>query len=256
MEAEAELHKQVILELQNKLEEHELELGREEMLKIESKMDEQAIKLEALEKDNNLMKQKNIDLLDELEMKNEEIKELENSSELKSSQKSLSDELFQLLVFKCEKCKESFANEAELKEHNFTQHCPSLINQRNYSLERIGELEKNISEQKNDLTLSLFKLKNQEMKEHRSCKSFCNKRFCRINHQKYRYIKSKSDELFDKLDIPHENPDEVSNENITEFGAIRKLYSCNLCDNKFRKQGDLKKHKKCEHKERERKVEK
>ena len=38
------------------------------------------------------------------------------------------------------------------------------------------------------------------------------------------------------------------------LGAIMKLYSCNLCDRKFHKQGDMKKHKKAEHKSRERKM--
>ena len=32
-----------------------------------------------------------------------------------------------------------------------------------------------------------------------------------------------------------------------DFGAKQKLYACKLCDEKFHKQGNLKKHKKREH---------
>ena len=112
-------------------------------------------------------------------------------------------------------------------------------------------LETTVSQQKLNLTTTLLKLKMNEAKESHVCKC---KKYCRVNHQKHNYIRSKSEEILYNLGrIPTEL--NISN-NVANvhLGAIMKLYSCNLCDRNFYKQGDMKKHKKAEHKSRERKM--
>jgi hypothetical protein len=120
------------------------------------------------------------------------------------------------------------------------------MNKRNEDL----NLERTVSQQKLNLTTSLLNLKKNESKESHVCKC---KTYCRINHQKHNYIRSKSDEIFYKLvriSTRHNISNHVAN---VHLGAIEKRYSCNLCEKTFNKQGHMKKHKKAEHMSRERK---
>ena len=116
-------------------------------------------------------------------------------------------------------------------------------------LAKMSLIEKTVSQQQLHLTTSLLNLKKNEAKESHVCKC---KKYCRVNHQKHNYIRSKSDEIFYKLGRISTGLN-ISNhiENV-HLGAIRKLYSCNLCDEKFQRQGDMKKHKKIQHKSRAR----
>jgi uncharacterized Zn-finger protein len=73
-------------------------------------------------------------------------------------------------------------------------------------------------------------------------------------HQKHNFLKSKSEELFvrmrnvNKVDKIVDESNKVIVNNDIFGGARKKSYSCKLCDKRFPKQGDLKRHKKRDHK--------
>ena len=158
---------------------------------IEMKLQEQADWIEALEVEKDSMKKKNEDLNDELTTKNKEVQDLESQIVLKSSKSLLSEELAQVGMFKCDQCNFYFENEAELKNHNVATH-EVVINGKLNLLEKMSHLERTVSQQKLNLTTSLLNLKKNESKESHVCKC---KTYCRINHQKHNYIRSKSDEI-------------------------------------------------------------
>ena len=219
------------------------------------KLEEETVPIEKLETNNKSLKNTNDDLMDELEEKNMKIKDLELQAELKTSVKSLSDELSQLEVYSCRECDATFLDQNDLKEHDAKSHGCSAPNLRWDLLNKIKEPENTTSVQKFNLSTSVFQLKKKELKEVRNCKRYC-KQFCRMNHQKHCFVKSKSDEILSRLEIDHKNPDNPGHIKSFGFCAIRKCYACHLCEKDFQTQGDLKKHKRSEHKERERKVEK
>ena len=74
----------------------------------------------------------------------------------------------------------------------------------------------------------------------------------RVDHNKYKFVKSHSEELFCRLSGLSENQFS-SHVSISGFGVKVKCYTCSFCEENFKKQGDLKRHTKYEHR-RERKA--
>ena len=91
-------------ELENKME--KLNVANDE---IERKLKEKALYIDTLEVENNLLKQKNNDLVDELFIKNE-IEKAEEEASLKISHSSLKEELSQLNVIACDSNMEYWAS--------------------------------------------------------------------------------------------------------------------------------------------------
>ena len=214
---------------------------------FEGVVNEKMANIEALEKENKELKQRNDDLSDELQVKRREMKDLENmheNDELKNSVGSQHEELMQVEMFKCKRCNFNSLTLEELKHHKNTAHSEQVKTDLST---KISNLNAKISEQKVDVISSIYNLKNLEIKSKIIC-GCKEKEYCRINHQKYSFIKSKSDELLSKIkncsDI-----DKISTVEISA-GARRKCFTCNMCDQLFSKQGQLKKHKKSEHRER------
>ena len=145
-------------------------------------------------------------------------------------------------MIECDECRILFSTDLELKQHLTTSHVIFTKPRTDVSSKQ-SALEKELSEQKVALVSSVFQLKAKETEENKICfnKKYC-KKYCRINHSRHNFVKSISDEIFSKLNNLLESPG---------FGAMRKQYSCNKCDEVFPKQGFLKKHKKLEHKREE-----
>ena len=193
------------------------------------------------EKDSHLMKI--ADLNDELVLKKKELYEFESQTLLKSASSSLSDELAQVGVFTCDQCNLNFRCEDELKDHKTRTH-EAKLSKKLFVLSKLSFLENKVSEQKLQLTSSLYKLKEHEKKKRQFCTC---KSFCRIFHNKHNYYHSASDEIFEKLEINSIVLNVSNNAESEHFGAKRKYYCCNQCEKTFQRQGDLKKHKKAEH---------
>jgi hypothetical protein len=213
----------------------------------ESKLKGQAELIETLQVENNSLKMKNSDLSDEITTKNRELQDFQEQSLLKSSGSSLSEELAQIGVFKCDKCNMDFTDDVHLKEHNSATHEVKLKKKLDL-LANLSFLERKVSEQRLEIGSSLLELKHQELEKSHLCTC---KTFCRIFHKKHNFICSKSDKLSLKLENISVSNSTLNNSNAEIFGAKRRQYTCNKCDQKFCRQGDLKKHKKTEHNSRE-----
>ena len=239
----------------------------------EEKFKEEALEIEALMDENLLMKNKNKDLLDENEMQRNKILDLEefmkNKTSSSTSQSSLSEELQQAHVFQCRKCDSVFVTSKELAKHMRIVH-----ERRNFLLDKINDVEKNVLKQKQDLTSSIFELNRIETVSSQKCN--CKIKpgsFCKINHQRHNFVKFESDDLyfeftklsneFDKYEDNLEDHVAVNNtstgvtneESREDFaklynsynGTIPKKYICDQCAKDFCRQGGLKKHIKFEH---------
>jgi hypothetical protein len=215
-------------------------------LDAEIKLKEQEAALELLRIENEKLKQKSNDLIDELLVKKKEVLDLEENNEktkLKNSSSSLKDELQQIEMFECETCSLNFETHLELRKHIKTLHSEKL-NLRIVSLSKLNTMEVKLSEQKIKLTSSLLELKNKEVKERLNCRC---KGYCRIYHEKHNFVKFKSDELIERLKIFSEINLIGKSPKDTFLGAFKKCYTCNKCEETFPKQGDLKRHKKTKH---------
>ena len=147
-------------------------------------------------------------------------------------------------MFKCEHCAFNFVTSEELMEH-MSMVKETKIKKKIILLGKLDSLRKNVSEQKMKVSISIFDFKKIEGKASQSCRC---KGFCRINHTKMNFIKSRSDELLFKLkDLYGEEFKTEENVKPADSGCIRKRYPCKQCDKEFTKQGRLKKHLKTEH---------
>ena len=249
-----ELEEEILLEKENSeknKDKHEHSKSDDSKL-----LKEQQVVLEALKVENCLIKQKHDDIMDELEVKRNEVIALENQAEresLKSSGSSFGEELEQLQIFQCNSCNLNFENKGKLEKHKSSKH-EERSDVKIKLLIKLNSLEKKLSDQKQNLTTSLLKLKKKEVKESQKCRCKRLHLHCRIFHQKHNFLKSKSEELFLKMkninkDVVILVESEKVKINSDVFGGAReKSYSCKLCDKRFSKQGDLKRHKKRDHK--------
>ena len=137
-----------------------------------------------------------------------------------------------------------FTDDGKLNEHKSATHEIKLKKKLDL-LANLSFVERKVSEQKLELTTSLLDLKHLELEKSHLCTC---RTFCRIFHKKHNFIRSKSDEISLKLENISVIPSTLNNMNGEIFGAKRKRCICNQCEQKFCRQGDLKKHKKTEHK--------
>ena len=99
----------------------------------------------------------------------------------------------------CDHCDLTFGSKAELRDHMV--HAEKLSQNSNLRA-KLASLEREMKEQKVNITSSLFKLKNQEVEKRKVCDCRINrkeKEYCKINHYRNNYVRSKCDELFSKL---------------------------------------------------------
>ena len=180
-----------IKSLENKL----LQSGRD--------LSKNEIKIEELEVEISKIKQKNHDLLDELEAKQGKVNELEEqivqNETMKKSGNSLCAELQQASAFKCECCEKGFITQEDLIRHFKDVH-EIKTEKRKLLLNRLENLEKEVSNEKIQLLASIYKLKRKETSESQKCRC---KGFCRIHHNKHNFTKSRSDELLKKFQTFH-----------------------------------------------------
>ena len=199
--------------------------------------------LNELEAENKSIRLKCDDLTDEIELKNIQIKTLESKFEatktLQDSTNSLSEELEMVQPFKCAVCSKEFASSNHLEEHKEKHEENS--DEKMLLLAKIKKMEKELLEQKIKISTSTLKLKEKERKNSQRCKC---KGFCRINHNKFNYIKKESDDLilkFTKLCQDECLPLIV--------GTMKIEFPCTLCEYKFSTQEEFKVHIRSQHRE-------
>ena len=152
----------------------------------------------------------------------------------------------------CNHCDLTLESKSKLREHIDMFHAEQSSQKQNMH-NKLANLEKEISEQKVSLTSSCFVLKTQEIEKRKVCNCRINKKehqYCKINHHKHNFVQSRSDEYFSKLGNISACKNSTNEREHFEFGARRKIFTCNQCERVFNKQGHLKKHKKNEHRER------
>jgi hypothetical protein len=199
---------------------------------FEHRLKEQDVLKEVLNAEKNLLKQKHDDVVDELLMRNKEIEKLKIENEKKSLQNStssLSEELDNVNIFGCKKCDITFSNLKELKQHTKETHAKTL-HKKNYLMRKLSDLEQNVSQQKIDITSSVFKLKNKEMKKRDTCSC---RGYCIITHTKHNFVKSRSEELLLKIKSLNAQIENCTTSKSGDHGAIRKRYTCNQCEKDF-----------------------
>ena len=166
-----------------------------EHLECDTKLQENIEHLHNLEEENNILKQKKDDLIDELEIKKGEVKDLkiaQINNKLKNSGTSLKEELEQIKLVKCNKCQFTFVTLDALNDHKKNVHSETV---KSDLMQKIDSLKVMISDQKANSISSLYKLKEEERKSIQNC-GCKEKEYCRINHQKYSYIKSQTEGTF------------------------------------------------------------
>ena len=91
----------------------------------------------------------------------------------------------------CDHCDLTFGSKAELRDHMV--HAEKLSQNSNVRA-KLASLERDMKEQKVNITSSLFKLKNQEVENRKVCDCRINRKaneYCKINHHRNNYVRSK-----------------------------------------------------------------
>ena len=132
--------------------------------------------------------------------------------------------------FKCNECEYEIIAKDDLKTHISTEHTRKINMLEILKKER--QIQEQVSQQKINLYESLYKLKQKEERKKFTCS--CRGQHCRINHFKYRWTASKSDDLVNRLK--------------TTTSSDYNVINCNKCDQRFVKEEDLKLHITTNHK--------
>ena len=224
LEKKVEIQTKVIHELNEKIKEKKHEESHKE---IEKLTDEIKVLQTDIEKKESFLS----NLINENESIKRELKLLEEEN--------------QNTKITCNKCRKEYGCQKDLNSHMETDHIEAI-----QSLTmKLEELQKELSSQKLGLTMNLFNLKEKEEGEKQTCTC---KGYCRIYHPKYNWKKSKSLEMFTRLESLNIQPVDqticidIGNDDNT--GASKKSYSCEHCENSFVKVGDLSNHVKKNHK--------
>ena len=130
-------------------------------------------------------------------------------------------------IFKCKECVKTFGSRGNLETHKRNVHRKE--NAMHLMQLRLHEMDKRLSDQKFNLTLKIYKLKEVEFIEKETCKCIG---WCGINHQKHSWKKSPSKELYSIF------------QKLTKVSSADESHSCNICEIDFTNVIELKKHMK------------
>ena len=152
-----------------------------------------------LQEENVLLRQNNDDLKDEVDEKRREFGSLEDQYDLiknlKDSASSLSDELEEANVFKCELCHQICSSSDDLKDHIRTIH-EERLKVKHELLMELGRMQTKIAQQSTQLTSAIFAYQKKERIERKKCTC---RTYCRISHGKHNFIKFQSEEFSKEL---------------------------------------------------------
>ena len=232
-EKKGTIQNNVIKELKDKLNEKEeiISDGEREKEELDNLLKE-IKQLEGANKEKERM-------LDNIVIENEKLKVTLEKLESTKENLSLGDELNLHVskTFICEECGKSFDMRSEMNLHIENVH--EKVNDKKLWTAKLTEMEIKICGQKVEISSGIFRLKEKELNLNKICRC---RGFCRINHQKHSWSKSRSTNLFGKMLNLNANQ-------VTKCqGAVQKSYTCDSCEENFVKMIELRKHKKTTHK--------
>ena len=192
-------------------------------------MEEQGNLIKVLDDKVETLEQRIVDLVDELQVKTDENKTLEETmkkmNELQTSSKSLDEEFKLADLLKCKDCEERFENWKELEDHAKTIH--EVMSEKEIWKAKQYQVEQKQNQIKLKLSSSLFTLKKKEDADKHSCRC---RTFCRIHHKKHNFKKSISEDIFKKLQ-----------------SLSREIQVCHDCEKGEKSVSNLKYHQRCDH---------
>ena len=200
--------------------------------KVKHETDDEIIE-ETEERDKLLLEMKHLEQENEEKLKMLETIKSENlvlKDKLSKNDEAESEEIDELeshfaRIFKCKECCKNFGSRGDLKTHKRNVHGEE--NAIHAMQLRMHEIEKRLSDQKLNMTLQIYKLKELEFNEKETCKCIG---WCGINHQKHSWKKSISKELYSQF------------QKLTKVSIGEERQSCNICEVNFRNVSNLKKH--------------
>ena len=202
LEKKVEIQNNIIKELKNTINDKEnmknSDISKEikdllkeiEEVKIENK--EKEALLERLDNEKEILKEK----LKTLEEKNKEFDCHESLKENVSLYEELSNSSYLNITkpFKCERCDKLMCSMRDLSQHMKNYH--EGLDEKEAMEAKLKDLEWTICQQKLNLATSLYTLKENELKENQMCRC---RGWCGINHQKYGWKVSQSEEILTKM---------------------------------------------------------
>ena len=150
----------------------------------------------------------------------------------------------ELNVFKCEKCKECCKTKIDLQMHMKTKHFK--MNEKESILKYENELCSKINRQKSRIHKSLFILKKEETRDYSRCK--CKRRYCKINHARYSWSATKSDQYYSQMNLIEEKSLITENNQENLHNKKPNNFWCKICDREFGNLTAFKKHNEIKHK--------
>ena len=185
------------------------------------------------ERDKLLMEVKHLEQENEEKLKTLETIEIENmvlKDKLDKNDKA--EEMDELeshfgRIFECKECVKTFGSRGNLKTHKRNAH--GKENAMHVMQLRLHEMDKRLSDQKFNLTLKIYKLKEVEFIKKETCKCIG---WCGISHQKHSWKKSPIKELYSKF------------QKLTKVSNADESHSCSICEINFTNEIELKKHMK------------
>ena len=202
LEKKVKIQNNIIKELKTNLEDKEIrkndDISKEiksllkeiEELRIENKEKEALLK--SFNDENKMLKEK----FTILEVRNKELVCHENLQK-PTENVSLDEELINHNItrpFKCERCDKFLCSMADLSYHMRNDH--EDLDEKEALKTKLRDLEWTLCQQKLNLTTTLYNLKENELKESRTCRC---RGWCGINHQKYGWKISPSEEILMKM---------------------------------------------------------
>ena len=194
-----------------------------------------------IKEENELINKKIVDLEDEILNKDKALCDVHEKLEkisTSNSKNSLKDELESIPFFPCDQCDTTLVSLEEFKAHTKTKH-EDKLSKKVALLQKMQSLRETISHQKENLMSSILELKTKEFHENPGCGC---RGFCYIDHTKYNFNKCKSRNFFEKIkQISNISGIDTSLQH-QDLGQQNSSFKCNICEQKFTKKKDLRKH--------------
>jgi chromosome segregation ATPase len=217
MEKKMKVQEAVIKELSEKV---KCETN-DELIEITSERDKLLLEVKHLEQEN----EEKLKTLETIEIENMVLKDKLDKNDEAEEMNELESHFGK--IFNCKQCVKTFGSRGNLETHKRNVH--GKENEMHLMQLRLHEMDKQLSDQKFNLTLKIYKLKEIEFIKKETCKCIG---WCGISHQKHSWKKSPIKEFYSTF------------QKLTKVSSTDESHSCNICEVNFTNVPELKKHMK------------